>query len=371
MAHAYTPGLQVSERTVVRKERRLPLKGEVLIKEGDTVEAEQIIARAYLPGDVELLNIAGQLGVSGDEIKPYLKKKEGDEVKKGEIIAESKGLFGMFKTQVKSPIDGVIESISFVTGQAILRHPPQEVSIKAYINGTVEKVIPEEGAIIRTVATFIQGIFGIGGEGYGEILPVCSSPDETLTPELIPETAKGKVIVGGSFVTYEALQRAVEVGATGVVVGGIDADDLRRFLGYDIGVAITGTEKKGTTLIVTEGFGRMNMAKKTFELLTKYAGRRASINGATQIRAGVMRPEVIITQEGEAEEPHKGWETGLEVGHLVRIIREPYFGQIGRVVELPPPLEQIETEAHVRILKVKLDDKVVTIPRANVEIIQG
>ena len=30
MAHAYTPGLKVLDNTTVEKERRLPLKGEVL-----------------------------------------------------------------------------------------------------------------------------------------------------------------------------------------------------------------------------------------------------------------------------------------------------------------------------------------------------
>ena len=34
MAHAYTSGLRVSTRTVVRKTRRLPLKGEVVVDTG-------------------------------------------------------------------------------------------------------------------------------------------------------------------------------------------------------------------------------------------------------------------------------------------------------------------------------------------------
>lgn len=49
MAHAYTPGLKVSSRTIFRKERRLPLKGEVLVKVGDTIEAEDVIARTDFP----------------------------------------------------------------------------------------------------------------------------------------------------------------------------------------------------------------------------------------------------------------------------------------------------------------------------------
>jgi len=39
MAHAYTPGLKVTRKTVLRKERRLPLPGEVVVKVGDKVSA--------------------------------------------------------------------------------------------------------------------------------------------------------------------------------------------------------------------------------------------------------------------------------------------------------------------------------------------
>ena len=62
--------------------------------------------------------------------------------------------------------------------------------------------------------------------------------------------------------------------------------------------AITGQEEKGITLVVTEGFGDLAMAERTFELLRGCAGMRASVNGATQIRAGVLRPEIIIPRPG-------------------------------------------------------------------------
>jgi hypothetical protein len=62
---------------------------------------------------------------------------------------------------------------------------------------------------------------------------------------------------------------------------------------------------------------------------------------------------------------------GLEIGTPVRIIREPHFGTIGKVVALPVELAKIETEAKVRVLEVELDNKQkVTLPRANVEIIE-
>ena len=373
MAHAYTPGLKVTKKTIVRKERKLPLKGNVLVNVGDEVEPDTIVAKTELPGDVQTINLAGKLGIMPDEVKEFLLKKEGDPVEKDEVIAETKGLFGRFlKTQIKSPVKGTIETISPVTGQLIIREPPIPVQIDAYIKGRIVEVIENEGVVVETVATFVQGIFGIGGETKGIIKRIVDKPTEPVTPDVIDENLKGAIGIGGSIVTKEALDKAVDVGMKAIVVGGIDDMDLKRFLGYEIGVAITGNEQKGITLIITEGFGRMNMSNKAFKLLSDAEGRQASVNGATQIRAGVMRPEVIIPLVGESGKDIEVREArGLEVGDLVRIIRAPYFGYIGKVVDLPPELQKIETEANVRVLVVETDEgERITLPRANVEIIE-
>ncbi len=374
MAHAYTPGLKVTRATIIRKERRLPLQGEVLVKKGDKVKAEDIVARTELPGNVHPVNVAGLLSVPPEDVPQLMLKKPGDPVKKGEPIAMSKSFFGLFKTTVTAPIDGVIESVSNITGQVILREPPIPVEVNAYIDGVVTEIFEREGVVVETKASLVQGIFGIGEERIGILHVIADSPSFVVDEDVIKEEHKGKVLIGGAFVTSGALKKAAKIGVKGIVVGGIDDKNLRDFLGYDIGVAITGNEGKGITLIITEGFGKLDMAKRTFELLKSLEGKKCSISGATQIRAGVIRPEVIVPDEnlkvsGEDKDIQEG---GLIVGKTrVRIIREPYFGKIGTVVALPPELQKIETEAMVRVLEVQFDDGTkVTVPRANVEIIE-
>lgn len=374
MAHAYTPGLKVTRATIIRKERRLPLEGEVLVKKGDKVKAEDIVARTELPGNVHPVNVAGLLSVPPEDVPQLMLKKAKDAVRKGEPIAMSKSFFGLFKTTVTAPIDGVIESISNITGQVILRESPIPVEVNAYIDGIIVDVFKNEGVVIEAKASLVQGIFGIGEERIGILKVIADSPDFVVEEEVIKEEYKNMVLVGGSFVTANALRKAAKIGVKGIVVGGIDDKNLRDFLGYDIGVAITGNEGKGITLVITEGFGRLSMAKRTFELLKSLEGKKCSISGATQIRAGVIRPEVIVPEEslqveGNEEEVQKG---GLIIGKTrVRIIREPYFGRIGTVVSLPAELQKIETEASVRVLDVQFDDgSRVTVPRANVEIIE-
>lgn len=376
MAHAYTPGLKVTEGMVIEKERRLPLEGEVLVQAGATVKAEDVVAKADLPGNVQLLNVANLLSVPPEEIAEYMLKPIGETVSKDEIIATTKGIFGIFKSQARSPIDGTIESVSDVTGQVILREPPVPVEVKAYTDGTVTETVPNEGVTVETYGTYIQGIFGVGGETVGNLTIVAESPSDELSAEQILPEHRDNILVGGSLVTTEAIQKAIQQGVKGIIAGGIDDADLRELLGYELGVAINGSEEIGITIVITEGFGSIAIAEQTFTLLKAREGMKTSINGATQIRAGVVRPEIVIpllseTRESIPDTVDGASEGVLEVGSSVRIIREPYFGQLGRVTELPVELQNLETEAQVRVLRVELaDGQQTTLPRANVEAIE-
>lgn len=374
MAHAYTPGLKVSHSTVITKKRLLPIPGEVVVNVGDKVSATTCVAKTGIPGKVHTLNIINKLSITPDEIKNYMTVKVGDNVEKDQPIAENKPLIRWFKTQVKSPVKGIVESISEITGQVLIREPIEILKLLAYIDGVVKENLPKAGVIVETKCSYVQGIFGVGGEEYGELKVVVDTPSSPLTPQNLDFAHKDKIIIGGSYATYDVFHKAKEIGIKGIVVGGIDDSDLRKLLGYDLGVAITGTEKLGFTLIVTEGFGRINMAQKTFDLLKMCQGKKASISGATQIRAGVIRPEIIIAHTDEStEKVEKDFisGTGMKIGNPVRIIRQPYFGAIGKVKSLPPDLTKIDTESRVRIVEVELsDDKTIFIPRANVELIE-
>jgi hypothetical protein len=374
MAHAYTPGLKVLAKTVIRKERILPLAGEVLIKEGDVVKADDIVARTFLPGNVETVNVANKLGLPPEDVPGFMLKREGDPVEEGEIIAEMKHFFGLYRSRATSPVKGNVETVSSITGQIIVREPPSPVEIDAYVDGKVVAVHGREGVTVETTGTFIQGIFGIGGETQGEISVVTDGPERVLADEDITAECTGKICVGGSLVTAAALKKAIQLGVKGIIVGGFHDWDLRSFLGFDLGVAITGHENLGVTLVVTEGFGDMAMARATFDLLKSKEGLQASINGATQIRAGVIRPEIIVPHKATGKLSAAAAEEGsnLEVGTRIRAIREPFFGKLGEVKSLPVKLQVLESEAKVRVLGVRFDDgSEKIIPRANVEIIEA
>ena len=370
-AHAYTPGLKVKRATTVDKMRRLPLLGEVFPKVGDVVNYDDIVAKTEISGDPEIVKLAMMMGLEPEDCPAYMTKHVGDIVEKGDTIAFYSALWGLIKKEVKTPVSGTIESFSDITGQLILRGAPIPVEVDAYIPGKVIEIMPREGAIIETNAAFIQGIFGIGGEVHGDIQVIVSSNDQSLEADMITADHNDKVLISGNMVTLSALRKAVEVGVAAIVSGGIRHDDLTTFTGEEIGVAITGQEEVGLTLIITEGFGRMNMSLRTFDLLKEFDGFRASVNGTTQIRAGVLRPEIIIPHDIKEEVEGGSVLQGMVSGTPIRIIRQPYFGAIGVVHSLPVELQRLESESAVRVIRIELDGgEVVTVPRANVEIIE-
>jgi hypothetical protein len=357
MAMAYTPGLKRKASTVISKTRKLPIKGKVLVKEGERISYDTEVASTNLPGKVSVLNLALILeleSTSGEfeeerkslGLSKYLLKNVGDTCEAGEVIAMRKTFFGLYQRECKVPVTGTIEYVSDVTGQCLIREPAIPLALNAYIPGTVTKVIPEEGVEIETPAALIQGIFGIGEETHGELMVLSESESDALTEGQLTEKCSGKIIVGGSIVDGPTLKKAVELGVKGIIVGGIKDADLTSFLGYSIGVAITG----------------------------EFEGKLACINGATQIRAGVIRPEIIIPIDespSDGSEDEKLHLEGLTSGLPVRIIGPPYFGAIGHVTDLPIDLQTVETESKVRVLEVELEDgNRVTVPRANVELIE-
>jgi hypothetical protein len=372
MPTAYTPGLLVTDHTTIRKVRRLPLKGDVLVSAGQKVTADDIIAQAKLPGNIQAVRAAEKLGVGASELSRLLTKHEGDTVVAGELLAETKGVFGLFGAKLLAPKNGIIEYISPVTGTIGLREHPVPLELTAYIAGTIEAVIPEEGATVVSEGALAQGIFGVGGERHGKLKTVAATADSPLDETRLGSDCAGCVLLGGATANVAHIRKAVEYGAVGLIVGAVSDAVLRAYLGYDIGVAITGQEDVALTLILTEGFGNLAMARRTFQLLDSLQGVEASINGATQIRAGVIRPEIVVPEWTSTRSgAHLPGASELKIGARVRLIREPFFGQFATITAMPAELHKIETEAMVRVAEVKLETGAsALIPRANVEIIQ-
>jgi hypothetical protein len=289
-------GFMAIERGItIQKPRRLPAVGEVLVKLGDAVKEDTIVARGRVrnPEIVEV-RVDQKLGVDPYNLRGYMLKKEGDAVKKDEVIALRRSFFGKSTKVCRSPLDGAIEAFSESSGKILIRGDPIPVEVKAHIPGKVTELFPGEGAVVECKGSIARGVIGVGGETHGLLEVLADSPDEVLTNGSIDKTHSGKVVVGGALATLEALQKAASVGAAAVIVGGVDEKDLTEFLGYELGFGVTGQERIGFTLIVTGGFGANPMNKDVLTLFKEHVGDLTCVDGTTQIRTRMLRPEVII-----------------------------------------------------------------------------
>jgi hypothetical protein len=242
--------------------------------------------------------------------------------------------------------------------------------MNAYVRGVVDEVRSDRAVVIQAEIACVQGIFGVGGERSGIIHVLDIEPSTLLRAHHLERVPSGSIVVGGCRPDIAALKEAEQRGVGGLIVGSLDDRMLRDYLGYDLGIALTGDEEVAVTVIMTEGFGELPIAAHTRELLRRAHGCAASINGATQVRAGAIRPEILVFDLPIRERTQRNAVAELRCGTRVRIIRVPYFGEYGEVVELPEKLEKIPSGGYTRVARVETSKfGTVTIPRANIELL--
>jgi hypothetical protein len=239
----------------------------------------------------------------GRKLKRYMKHDIGDFVEKGQILAkrvetgndQSPGDISFART----PMAGLITDIDLERGAIRVEREFQEVDLKSGFFGRVT-AISESAIEITAAGRRIQGICGIGRECHGRLRVALGNPGGTLTESEIDQSDTGKVLVGGAFVTPEALRKAAEVNVSGIITGGADYLDLCEFLGDDFAVAITGKEKIPFPVVITGEFGEVPMDKELFDFLREHEDSWVHVNPTTHMRAGVIRPEIVVMSETTA-----------------------------------------------------------------------
>lgn len=366
MPNLFRSGLIISSSIQVEKLRRIPPTGQVLVQEGQTVDFDQTVGYMNPQGYVVNVNLASEINVSPFDVPGSMLVPVGAAIRRGEIIAAHRTFYTL--REYASPEDGILESVSPYTGRISIRAYP--LAVRAMYPGVVSRIIPGEGVLITSQGALLQGIFGIGGYQAGQLLVVTKSENQPLTPDLIQPEHEGCIIAAGGEPSLESLERAKRFGVRGIIVGGIHKSVLDAFLGYSLGTAVTGLERT-VAIVVTEGFGRVPMLESTFALLTSLHGFFAILNGATQVRAGIVRPEVYIPHVGEPWPRSSQNPEGLQAGQLVRLIRRPRFGQLATIVDARAFPHQLASGIQVLAIKVHLlhTGQDIIVPVANLEAI--
>jgi hypothetical protein len=384
------PQPTIATNILVRRERRLPVPGEVVVRAGQRVEPSDVLAQSTLGAEPVQVGIAADLDMSPAAAARRLRVSNGQTVKKGAVLAQKGGLGSRVS---RSPVTGTFTGYDPSTGVGLISLPSEIVSVQAHLKGIVTELIPYYGAVIETPATLIRGIFGIGGEQHGVLRVLVSGNDEPVTPELIDARVSYSVALGGSEVTVAALHKMIELGARGLITGSMRAAELAEFLGYSghgswrLGAtsmsgngwdfpppssAVPSPVPPDFVLIITEGFGPVPMSPRTFEMLAAYDGQEIAIDGTTRLRGGLSRPEIVIPL---ARTTAVRWleETGpkVEVGKHVRLLAQAYLGQVATVISLPVGPRASQSGVLTTVAEVQLGTgQRLRVPIVNLEVLE-
>ena len=376
------PSLTITERIKICRTRELPVPGAALCAVGDYVTPETVVCRGEIAGEIVVVNPADELGISSDSLKENYLIAVGDKISEGDILVSKTYFFKLLKNEVRAPISGTIAFITAEHGRIGIQMPATIATRIAYCGGQVTEIGKGGAVTLVNDVSLVQGIFGVGGERVGKIYTLPTALDALVLIADLPTDCSGLILVGGMAPASGTLKEAAARGAQGFVCGSVTARMLQEFVGSDIGVAVTGDEPISMSLIVTEGFGEIAMSQHAYDVLALRAGCAASFNGTTQVRAGAVRPEIVVPILGAQRELKISTSTfadapeliavpQLKVGSRVRLIRYPYFGLFATVTQMPEELCVIETGARVRVLKAVLSDaREVTVPRTNIELLQ-
>lgn len=357
-----------------------PFPGQILVRVGDSVEPNTEILRTNcILSRPFFFNVAQRFEIAPVEIEKYVLKKAGDEIKAGEVFA--KYYKDLTTRRIESPISGIVEKIDIKTGYVILREkskniePPTVldlsknlkkknvknmreyvrvkegdlveyrqviaglqpfpgvpfyqnsvlapcagkvtkidyenmiviieqcvslINLKALYWGKVGEIIPHYGVKIEFSGYILPCAYGIGDVAYGRLRKITASEDEDI---LFIEYLDSSDALG-----------IIQKRPNGVIIGSTDYETIEKL------------RQNNITSVVIENFGIRHLNNECRDLLERCIDRNVIINGVTQLRAGVVRPQVLIPAIRDE------FGMGKNQSSHCRVIWGTHYGKEGKII---------------------------------------
>lgn len=307
----------------IRRARVLPYAGEVLAPVGQQVTAANIVARAPVISNFQIVEANELIEVQADDLLEYLLVREGDLLKKGTPLMQKKTLFGHNKV-FRSPADGYLHQIR--DGCLVIEKIGESVELRAMMAGRVVSTVPERGVVIEAHGSVIQTRWDSGRDGFGKLMFASPEPDGLLDPNLAGRMIHGMVLVAGRVTKPQAFEHLQDLGARGLIVGSLSyrLGEIARQIDFPV--------------VTTEGLGEKAISQPIFDLLQQSQGRQASIFAA-QLGQRSQRGEIVIPLPTTSYPQKPAAEADqLTIGSTVRILHSGsklYVGKVTRLYEQP------------------------------------
>ena len=330
----------------------MPCNGTIHVRAGQKVNASDSIGSAIPEKKHHLINIRRSLGLKrSEQAVRFISRKNGDMVEKGDILAETTGLFSRV---VRSPVNGKI--IGILGSQILIEENNPPIEYKAGISGTVKEIIAERGVIIETSGALIQGVWGNNRVDSGMLINIAENPSEELTVSRLDISLRGAIIVAGHCSSAETLLMAKDLPLRGLILASMSADliPLARQVEFPI--------------ILIEGFGRIPMNSAAFNLLKGCDKSDVCVNSEWTGNRN-QKPEVVVPILDESELPREA--DDFAKGKTVKINGQPYPSQIGFLVRVMPGSTTMSNGIRISTGEIRLENnEQVFVPLTNLEILE-
>ena len=339
--------------TLIRRSRLLPAPGRVLVRQGQKVNASDIVAECRKLGQHILIDIRRGLAIPRpDEAEKMIERHEGESLKAGDVIAQTKGLLARV---VRSPVDGVLVAIH--NGRVLLEVPGEVFRLPAGFAGTVNEVLPERGVVMETNGALIQCMWGNDRFDQGLLLLEAHSPEQELKANRLDVSMRGAVVMGGPCSDPEALRMAEAMPLRGLILSSL-APDL-----------IPQASKLKIPVVVVEGFGTIPYSSPVFKILSTSEKRDTCLKANTRNPYNGDRPEIILPLPAEAQEAPATME--FKEGQVVRVRGLAVPVQVGVISEIRPGQTRLLSGLSAPGADVRLENNdLVTIPLANLDVLE-
>jgi len=354
----YPDQRSIAPYTVIRREVMLPdeAAGVVRVNDGQRVDIRDVVVNGVISTGYLIIEAAQELGLRDPQaLDELMRVNVRDVVQEEQVLAGKNPKRGK---RVISPIRGIVAQIR--DGRIILQRPPRLVDLEAGVRGQISAIREGRGVSIESVGARIQGMWGNGRTTIATMQIGPEGDLKQLRERSALETRYGgAIILTRQPLTKSGLKVIEQQNLAGIIAPSMDASLREAVLKLKAAVLLTG------------GFGDMRMTAATFNLLSEFDGRQITVDADTPGRWEIRMPEVVVNVGRRDEQPSRpNPMLAIRTGMTVRMIREPYMGQTGIILDLPKAPVLLDNGLRVPCAQVELvaGDKLF-VPLANLEVL--
>lgn len=327
--------------------------GNVRVEQGQVVDVRDTVARGLVPQRHIILDAMKELNLrKAEELDTLLLAPMNRPITKGTVIAGKDANRGR---RVFAPVDGLVVHVD--KGRIIMQEMPQIIKLEAGVRGQVIQVHQGRGVSIEATGGVIQGVWGNDQHVIATLRLEPEGGIQAITRDELDSSYRGEILVLKNPITVAAFEIGQIRSVAGILAPSMDASLIDLAMTLDFAI------------MLTAGFGSTQMSRHVLQILEVYNGYQAVMDAALPRRFDERRPELMVHRIAHGEKVELREPTPLELGMMVRVVREPYLGQMGRITELPHLPVLLSNGLRVMVARVELGlEENVDIPLANIEL---